>query len=274
MKNQLCQTSSLAACALLGLATTGPATAASLYSVTEIGTFDIYTEGAGINNFGQVVGYLYTANGDQHAFLYSNNKLQDLGALPGGSFSVAFSINDKGQVVGTSQVANRQQHAFLYSSGKLNGFGSRAFLYSDGKLQNLGTLPGSNYSYARGLNNEGQVVGFSTTYSGVQQAFLYSDGKLQNLSSLIDSKYGVTLAQAVGINDRGQILANGYGDSSDNTYILTPESPTPVSENTSSLGTYTLAFGFIGAFSLRFSAIIEYLLNIKIGKFLQSFRER
>jgi uncharacterized membrane protein len=41
--------------------------------------------------------------------------MQDLGALPGGTFSEATAINDLGQVAGEASTAT-QLHAFLWTS--------------------------------------------------------------------------------------------------------------------------------------------------------------
>src|SRR3712207_5277036 len=67
--------------------------------------------------------------------------ITDLGTLSGDNMSIARGINNSGQVVGTSSV--------IYGSPG-NG---RAFLYSNGEMINLGTLPGTMFSEAYGIND-------------------------------------------------------------------------------------------------------------------------
>src|SRR5919202_1801413 len=50
-------------------------------------------------------------------------------------------------------------------------------------ITNLGTLPGDTYTSASGINNQGQVVGYSGGNSG-GRAFLYSGGTMTNLGTL------------------------------------------------------------------------------------------
>jgi len=71
----------------------------------------------------------------------------------------------------------------------------------------LGTLGGS-LSVGRGINNAGQVAGYSNTSPGAYHAFLYSNGQMMDLNDLIDAP-GISLTSATAINDRGQIVANG-----------------------------------------------------------------
>jgi probable HAF family extracellular repeat protein len=65
-------------------------------------------------------------------------------------------------------------------------------------LINLGTL-GSKYLYGAALNDEGQVVGFSTKANGTPEAFLYDRGRLQALPNLAG-------AQPFAISEVGQIV--------------------------------------------------------------------
>jgi probable HAF family extracellular repeat protein len=151
--------------------------------------------GFGINDKGQVTGYSSLTSdsfGPQHAFLYSDGAMQDLGTL-GGSNSSGEAINRKGQVVGSSTLPGDQ---FLH-----------AFIYSDGTMRDLGTLPGHVASAAYDINNKGQVVGDSVPagISFIPRAFLYSDGTMRDLGTL-----GGSSSQAKGINDRGQVVGQSF----------------------------------------------------------------
>jgi probable HAF family extracellular repeat protein len=185
----------------------------------------------GINNRGQVVGSSDTASGYSHAFLYEHGAMEDLGTLPGpvpDIYSGAAAINDRGQIAGSSTFARPPRDSAvlfqkgvitnigtltLYTShstgindrgeivGNLGESGSHAFLYRDGSLTDLGTLPGDQASAAQGINDQGQVVGFSS--SGLSsRAFLYERGKMVDLGSFPGSDY----SQASGINDYGQVV--------------------------------------------------------------------
>jgi probable HAF family extracellular repeat protein len=179
---------------------------------TDLGTLagsDSYAYG--INNSGQVIGYSYTDGGNliNRAFLYNGGTMNDLGTL-GGSYSKAYGINNSGQVVGDSfKAGDGAYHAFLYSGGTMN---------------DLGILDGSS-SAAYGINNSGQVVGYAyTAGNAALHAFLYSGAIMLDLNNLINTNtLGTYLYEARGINDSGQIIANGNNS---HAYILTPSLPT------------------------------------------------
>jgi probable HAF family extracellular repeat protein len=148
-----------------------------------------------------------------HAFLYTpGTVIQDLGTLPGGSFSQAQGINDSGQVVGWSFLGGTSTtHAFLYTPGTV--------------MQDLGTL-GGGYSNGLDINNLGQVTGYSwtggvTTY---EHAFIYSSGTgMVDLNPLLGG-YG---SRGQGINNSGEVLGNysiiGTAGSTDtHPFLYTP----------------------------------------------------
>ena len=169
--------------------------------------------GEGINNAGQVVGSAELDEYTKHAFLWKDGSMIDLGVLTGGSNSdgqndsYAYGINNSNQVVGWSDTLQGHRHAFLWDSISgmqdlgMNGFGSEAYaindlgwavgksyfpskpyeratLWRDGEMIELDTLlpanSGWNYlGYARGINNNGWIVGMGVTDSGEERAFLF-----------------------------------------------------------------------------------------------------
>ena len=68
-----------------------------------------------INEVGAVVGSSLTMSGDEHAFLWVNNTMSDLGAA-GGDDSHAAGINNYGQIIGWSGNASQEMMACLYEN--------------------------------------------------------------------------------------------------------------------------------------------------------------
>ncbi len=78
---------------------------------------------------------------------------------------------------------------------------TEADVNSGGAMADLGLLGGSE-SYARGINDSGQIVGDSATSSNHLHAFLYANGAMTDLGTWADISY------ALGINDSGQIVGD------------------------------------------------------------------
>ena len=151
---------------------------------------------------GNIVGASYTSGDTQyHAFIGGTGGLIDLGTL-GGGYSVAQAINHSSQVAGYSTTANGQGHAFVTQG---NGF-----LPGENTLIDLGILAGGFSSYAHDLNDQGNVVGYASTASGLQSAFLWTATEgMRDLNMLAELAEGWRLFDARGINNAGQIVANG-----------------------------------------------------------------
>jgi probable HAF family extracellular repeat protein len=77
-------------------------------------------------------------------------------------------------------------------------------------MVSLGTLPRHDYSRALAINDRGDVVGLSGALSGAR-AFIWTNSRgMEDLNSLIDmGTDDFVLAEAVGTNNRGTILAIG-----------------------------------------------------------------
>ncbi len=100
----------------------------------------------------------------------------------------------------------------------------RAFLFRNGTFTDLGILPGGMESESRGVNDKGQVVGWSAVTQSVplSHAFLYADGKLVDLNACIPAHSGWVLRSAEAINDLGQITGIGVYHGRSQSFLLTP----------------------------------------------------
>ena len=164
-----------------------------------------------INESGQVVGGADTAEGREHAFLWQNGVMQDLGTF-GGERSIAYDINDAGQVVGGAQLPSGTWRPFLWENGEMHG---------------LAAVPGYGYAVAHSINARGQVVGqarraVNSTTGNV--GVLWQEGEVRQLQLLIDGSRLWSLTEALDINSRGQVLAQGTYDRKFTSVLLTPES--------------------------------------------------
>ncbi|MGM9488622.1 DUF3466 family protein [Ideonella sp. YS5] len=152
----------------------------------------------GINDSDQAVGYADVGGTDDiHAFLYRNGRTKDLGTLPGGNYSAASAINNRGRIVGWSNLA---QNGLMVP-----------ILYKKGTMAALPMLDGATWGKALALNEADWVVGETEVAAGERHAFLYDGHSTYDLNDMLtaDQRAEWTIEQAVGINDLGQIAANG-----------------------------------------------------------------
>jgi probable HAF family extracellular repeat protein len=132
------------------------------------------------------------------ALQFLNYSVTDLGTL-GGTESTAYAINNAGQIVGYSTLidsTNGSTHAFLYSGGKIIDLGT--FTNNDGSVY-LDT-------YAYGINDQGQIVGYASSSDGSTHAFLFDGSSMIDLGTVVDSSY----SQARSINDDGKVVGFYY----------------------------------------------------------------
>jgi probable HAF family extracellular repeat protein len=167
-----------------------------------------------ISDDGDAVG-ISGCNPTFYAVLWRHGAPTNLGSLGGtaGFIALAFDINNRGQVVGQAELpGDMLYHAFLWQEGVMTDLGSLSI-----------DLPTSQ---ADGINNYGQVVGFSNDAAGDDTsavAVLWENGTITDLNTVIPAGSPLFLMEAVSINDRGEIagwgrLANG----DQRPFILTP----------------------------------------------------
>lgn len=153
-----------------------------------------------INGRGQVLVYSDGPFFPSGAYIWSN------GALTAVNLGVSLiatgrvlALNDASQIMGTG----------FFKVG--TGTQQRAFLATNGVTTDLGVLPGATASWANGLNNNGDVVGYSFTSGGQQRAVLWRNGNIVDLGVLA----GQSSSIANDINDLGQIV----GTSGDRLFL-------------------------------------------------------
>lgn len=144
-----------------------------------------------INSNGDIAGtYSYSSGGSNASGAFrwtSNSGLQGLSTL-GGAHASGKAINDSGIIVGEATEADGLVKAAMWNVS--------------GVATNLGTLAGTNFATATGVNNAGTVVG----YSGSSAFTWTSTGGMKALQS-VASATGMT---ANAINQSGEIAGTAY----------------------------------------------------------------
>lgn len=189
--------------ALLGFVPVRPAAAQTSYVVDDLGVLpgDDSSVAWAINENGDVVGWSMGSAGTR-AFLYTTTGgMVALPALPGRPRSVARDINDAGVIVGSANAGGTDL--------------GHAVRWSGGSVRDLGTLGAGSFSEAWGINNLGEVVGWSYTDGGNGLAgvhgFIFSDA-----AGLVDLTPESDTGYAEDINDAGQVT--GYKTASGGVY--------------------------------------------------------
>jgi probable HAF family extracellular repeat protein len=165
-------------------------------AITDLGTLplDDYSLARAINERGQIVGASWGEY--QHAVLWENDTITELAMLPDDDSSTALGINDRGQITGSAGGPFNAPHAVLWDKDTVTDLGILDTWF-DPSLP-VGRL---GFSHAYDINERGQVVGVSTTSTGVH-AVIWENGTITDLGTLPGDNY----SEARGINERGQIM--------------------------------------------------------------------
>lgn len=201
------------------------------------GDFGNYFYPRALNDLGQVVGRDFTVgiNGVNNVVLVQPNGTYKTIAVasttvmrPTDNYVFPLAINIRGQVVGsdlneywdyTSDFPGWAQYAALYDRGQ-NILLGNVITQAEGGVAGGGHPPDS---VATDINSFGVIVGYCQgvgQHRSLLKAFVYLNGTMFDLNTLVNlTGRGLTLTEAWGINDLGQILACA-ADTAGNAHTL------------------------------------------------------
>lgn len=209
----------------------------------------------GINGARHAVGTSQLGNGQWRAFVWRNNQMINLGALPGHVASGALAITDSGLITGWSEDSGGHRVAVYWTNDQIHeiaslggmnaeatagnrndvvvGFGdtgneeTHAFMLEAGLLTDLGTFPVGGDSHAYSINILREAVGDAfLPGAGETQAVLWKPGRaIQNINTLLPPVSGWdSLLTATGISDSGHVCGTGRtSGGAEHAYLLVPK---------------------------------------------------
>ncbi|MEP6688921.1 MAG: hypothetical protein ABJC36_11285, partial [Gemmatimonadales bacterium] len=200
--------------------------AASQYTVAKLPSLHgTQSRGMAINAQGWVAGWSNLPDGTRRAAVWKDGTLTPIEPLGGPSSTVPWpGLNDAGAVVGIAQTGDSDPLHEDWSC-ELGGFllettdlVCRGFVWQDGETRELPAL-GGNHSFATGVNNRGDVVGWAET--ALQDSTCVDAQVLQFRAVVWDPKDGSkakiktralrpfgdnSASAATAINDGGQVV--------------------------------------------------------------------
>jgi probable HAF family extracellular repeat protein len=210
---------------------------------------DYWSSAHDINADGTIVGTSANSLGHEHAVMWQNGQIVDLGLNSNHERSRAYGINDLGIVTGWEYTPMQGANDAFVTDGahwlQIGGFGHyqsaeaydinetgtvvgyTAFPSGDwhgalwhydgqgGYLDpiDMGLLPGTEQGEAYDLNEAGDAVGSCQTFTFPEvtyTAFAYLDGVLIDLRDLLPDGVDVELIEARDINNHGDIVGTAH----------------------------------------------------------------
>jgi probable HAF family extracellular repeat protein len=177
-----------------------------------------YSQGLGLNNAGQTVGFAYASfQGPEHGFFH--NGFQQIDITPTGQFSLAqgHNVNSAGLVAG-------------YMSSSQTGGSFRAGVYDPAtQTWNLiDPVPDTSEGYAYDINDAGEVVGasFRLDFPNVFRGFYFDGEAVFDLNTVTTDSPGV-ITDAADISQNGFIAASAETSTGPAALLLRPQTPCP-----------------------------------------------
>ena len=170
---------------------------ATTYTITDLGTLGgAINYGGDINENGQIVGASTTSTEGFDLDAYLVEDVPDDGSIPAlknlnvstGNNSAALDINEGGWVVGYT--FGVPETGFVWKDGESVSFLEGLPENSDGR------------TWAGGINNRNQIVGYAHDQDGRQQAVLWETGSAPKALGTLGGRSGAATA----INDSGQVV--------------------------------------------------------------------